>query len=328
MDNVKTSTATTDSPRVYPKRKRKQVSYFPSDTEESESEIKSEVEATSTPLAIKAAKVSNTAIAIPKRAITKPVPKKAVFPFNSLPPELKNKIYFTALASEYIALVSKLRQCRHVVGLGDTETFQSFRRWRRGRYGWYAPVPATTPIIRPSLVPNMLAVNRQMFAEAQPILYGANVFAFEDTKTLHTFCANIGPKNCAALRELSVKHWGQTAARRAMNYPAFCALASAVNLTRLSLDCDVSYGSASPRNKARQFHRDGFLWLEAVGRAKGHRDAAVDLIDLGIENVDEWKNINDWDGHGNGRKSDEAKLIELPKVVVDFRTELRMLLEA
>ncbi|KAL8951797.1 MAG: hypothetical protein Q9222_002246 [Ikaeria aurantiellina] len=267
--------ADTEVVRTYPKRKRARISYYISDSEESEDEGKDP-------------KIHSVQISSPP-VIEKPLPETRIFPFKSLPAELKNEVYRHALSSEYeIMLVSKIRQYRRVVTLGETDNFQSFRR-RRNRWGgmpFGAPNP--TQVCRPSLVPNLLVMNREIYAETQPILYGANTFALEDTITLLNFAAGIGRRNCETLRELSLKHYGDSATRKAMNHPAFSMLASAVNLTRLNLDCTVGWGygiSTLGPSIATQFYRDAHHWLDAVGCAKGQRDAAVDIIFLGEENV-------------------------------------------
>ncbi|KAL8754809.1 MAG: hypothetical protein Q9199_004080 [Rusavskia elegans] len=240
----------------------------------------------------------------------------------SLPSEVKNMIYNYALTSECeIPLVSRSKGYRHTIGLGDTDSFQSFRR--RAYHAWdgaYIPRrDATIPIIRPSFAPTIIALNREIHAQAQPILYGANAFALEDPKALLAFCANIGPKNCAYLQEVSLKHWGNTVVRRAMCHPAFAMLASAVNLKCLNLDCCIYWGAGS--GTARQFFRDGHNWLEAVGTKEGRRDAAVDLIQLGMQHIARPRvGVMSTD-----HTTDEEKL---EKMTDAFQAELRRLLKA
>lgn len=130
----------------------------------------------------------------------------------------------------------------------------------------------------PVLTPNVLLLNRTIYAETQPILYAGNTFAVEDTTAMHAFLATIGPKNRATLTDLTVKGWGYTKAHKALNHPAFTLLAGAVNLTRLHIDCQILWGG--PNRIAKQLYRDGFHWLEAVGATKGRVDAAIDLIEI------------------------------------------------
>ena len=60
-------------------------------------------------------------------------------------------------------------------------------------------------------------------------------------------------------------------------------MASAINLTRLHLDCLV-HPWGGQQHMARKFFSDAHHWLEAVGSARGRRDAAVDIVDLGQQN--------------------------------------------
>ena len=112
----------------------------------------------------------------------------------------------------------------------------------RGRFWPSVPTSTETPSRLASFIPKLLVLNHQIYAEAQPILYGHNSFAIEDTAALHAFCANIGPKNCASIREIRIKGWGQSKVYKAMNHPAFTILANAVNLERLYIDCQIHYG--------------------------------------------------------------------------------------
>ena len=241
----------------------------------------------------------------------------------SLPAEIKNMIYKYALTSEYeIPLVFKLKGYRHTVTLGDPTTFQNFRRspFRDDFDGpsccRYVPLARVS---RPSFAPSIIALNHETHAQAQPILYGANAFALEDPKALLAFCANIGPKNCTMLQEVSLKHFGNTVVRRALCYPAFAALANAVNLQILSLDCNIRRGELILT--ARQFFRDGHNWLEAVGAKEGRRDAAVERIQLGMKHIDRPR-------HGVPDADDATKKEQLEKMTTIFKKELRRLLKA
>ncbi|KAL9033348.1 MAG: hypothetical protein Q9180_005992, partial [Flavoplaca navasiana] len=305
--------------RILPKRARKETSYYPSESgseneAEDDEEYNSEEE---TSLLSKKPKPS-AADDAPKF-----LPKKKIFPFMSLPAEIKNIIYEYALTSEYeIPLVFKLKGYRHTVTLGDPTTFQDFRRraYREDFDGpsccrYYPPARVS----RPSLAPSVLALNHETHMQAQSILYSYNAFALEDPKALLAFCANIGPKNCAMLQEVNLKHFGKTVVRRALCYPAFTALANAVNLQILNLDCSIR--GCDPILTARQFFRDGHNWLEAVGAKEGRRDAAVDRIELGPQNVSRSRyGVPSMDDLTDEQKSERVTTI--------FQTELRRLLKA
>ncbi|KAL8685318.1 MAG: hypothetical protein Q9224_005864 [Gallowayella concinna] len=290
ISNEKTQPVHTVPARVLPKRKRKETSYYPSDSEFSDPEaFASDIDHNDMPI-IKKAKVAATTV------ITRPLPKKKIFPFLSLPPELKNKIYDYALVCENeLDLISSIISLRRVVRLGDTEIVQIN--------------PWSIVYRQPSLRANLLLLNKQMHAETQPILYGANRFALEEMKTLHTFCSQIGPKNCASLQQLSIKSSGSI---KYANYAAFATLASAVNLTRLDIDCEVYQNSHPGKKLARGFYREAHLWLEAVGTAKGRRDAAVELLNVDLHHP-EYSCLS-------------LEAAAKAEIIIGFRKELRVLL--
>lgn len=96
-----------------------------------------------------------------------------------------------------------------------------------------------------------------------------------------------GTKNCATLTNLEIRGWGYTKAHKAMNFPAFTLLTSAVNLESLCIDCRIHWDG--PKGVARQIYRDGHHYLEAVGAAKGQYDAAIDIIDFRPANFDTYR---------------------------------------
>ena len=99
------------------------------------------------------------------------------------------------------------------------------------------------------------------------------MFTVDDTATLHAFCAQIGPKNCESLKYLEIEEWFQSL----IAYAAFTVMASVINLACLDLTCTV-YPRIATKEAARVFYRDCHPWLEAVGRVRGQKDAAVDLV--------------------------------------------------
>jgi hypothetical protein len=189
-----------------------------------------------------------------------------------------------------VFLASKLKRYRRTVRrvLPGSLTTNDYGGYRR--YGHGLPLrPASdsdsdsAAITLRAFIPNLLALNHQIYDEAQPILYRSNAFVLEDTTALHNFLANIGPRNAAALAEVTIKGWGYSKMHKALNHPAFTLLVSAVNLRRLHLDCRISWYS-SPQRIAMQVYRDAFHWLEAVGSATGRWDAALDVIEVMQDN--------------------------------------------
>lgn len=186
----------------------------------------------------------------------------------------------------------------------------------RGRSGYGSgsqSLEASANTTLPTLVPNILLLNQATYAEAQPILYAGNTFAVEDTMAMHAFLAIIGPKNRATITDLTVRGWGYTKAHKALNHPAFTLLADAVNLKRLHLDCEISWGG--PKRIAKQLYRDAFHWLEAMGTGKGAFDAAVDIIEMPPYYLN--RTIY---GHMHGSQQSLGGGVE------DFRAELRKMM--
>ena len=242
-------------------------------------------------LAIWGLPASNVLVQKPKTASAKPtlstpLPKRKIFPFASLPAELKNAIYIYALTdANSVFLVSKRKQHRRTVKRDTPHALltSSCGYYHRGRFMHPRPAESDATSTLRTLVPNLLLVNRQIYSEAQPILYGQNAFALEDTMALHAFLANIGPRNVAALADVTIKGWGYTKAHKALNYPALTLLAGAVDLKRLKIDCRISWYTC-PKKIAMQVYREAFHWLKAIGVAKRKRDAALEVIEIREEN--------------------------------------------
>ena len=245
----------------------------------------------------------------------------------SLPAELKNQIYALALTTEDgIFLISKTKRYRRTVQRSDRKVQPLVKQgsgYRSSRlpfsYRIKTPeVEARTDMTRRTLVPKILLLNKAIYAETQPILYASNTFAVEDTTAMHAFLATIGPKNRATITDLTLKGMGYSKAHKALNHPAFTMLAGAVNLTRLYIDCQFSWGT-DPRRKARQLYRECFHWLEAMGVEHGRFDAAVDIIEVADRNwINPWANIQQ-----TPNLDPEPNLEEKMKT---FRAELRKLL--
>ncbi|KAK4695212.1 hypothetical protein P7C71_g2499, partial [Lecanoromycetidae sp. Uapishka_2] len=301
--------------RSQPKRKRAEVSYYESSSGESDGEM-SEGSDAGPPSKKK-----------PRRNLkvvsNRPLPKKKIFPFMSLPAELKNRIYEIALTDPNgVFFVSKTKHYRRIVEREIYRMDVSSRRQSINRNRWLnRPSQTSQSSASPSadaepasLVPKILLLNHEIYAQAQPILYASNTYAAEDTMALHAFLANIGTKNRATLSHVVIKGWGYTKAHKALNHPAFTLLADAVNLRRLHIDCRVGW-SSGPIGHARQLYRDGFHWLEAFGVAKGQFDAAVGIIEV------EDSNLERYYGPTEEKPSKEERL-------EDFKAELRKLLRS
>lgn len=216
----------------------------------------------------------------------KPLPKKKIFPFDRLPAEIKNQIYELVLISpDPIFLVSKTKALRRTIvrEIMTDENASGARRRACGvrSYWWRVQAPltngASTPAKLMPMVPNLMLLSKQVYAETQPLLYSANDFILEDTTALHTFLASIGHDNVATLKDLTLNGWGHTKAHKAMNFPALTLLGGATKLERIEFNCGVHYGGAS--QIATQLYRDGHLWFEARGLA------AVDVMSFSKDHL-------------------------------------------
>lgn len=295
----------------YSKRKRPQISYYEDYSEDSDWYESHDSTAESRPN-----KKSKRA---PKSS--RPLPKRKIFPFLSLPAELRNAIYALALTEENgIYLVSKTKNYRRVVELAPSNQQPCSNYptiWqRRGYVGFSSPEEKETPQAVPNLAIALLATNRQIYSEALPILY-SNRFMLKDTTALHAFMANLNLKTRSLLETISILSWGRTQSHKALNHPGLTMLTEAVNLKRLHFNIRIA-GRGEPRRVARQIYRDGFHWLEAVGSAKGKKDAAVELIEVLEGN---WQR-NSWTTRREGPEGRGPQ-----HNLGAFRDELRKLLE-
>ena len=102
---------------------------------------------------------------------------------------------------------------------------------------------------------------------------------------------------------------------KTMNIAALTLLSTCTNIEFLSFDCDIGY-LRQPAALARQFYRDGHYFLEAIGNARGQRDAAVDVLELSDSTFDQ----------SNVYWRSEAEHTDVEKLKERFRTELRELL--
>ncbi|KAK3622651.1 hypothetical protein LTR56_014307 [Elasticomyces elasticus] len=295
---------------VLAKRKRAQVSYLDEDDEldelleirerfadvvDDESDDDLSFGSHKDPQAIKKRKAAKRAKKSP--GITKSKKNEKTFPFERLPPELRDQIYELALTDENgITLVAKTNQYRRTVKRGTITENGGYGR-RRRRY-WQQPSQsqsqATQPAATRALCPALLAVSKQLHAEGVNYLYQQEI-VLEDTYALHSFLATIG-SNRSRLTDLTVKTWGSGGTHKAMNFCSFTLLGNCTNLQTLFLDCSIGW-QRNPKGLARQLYRDGVYFFEQFGAANGAKDAAVDILELNDTNFDSgrgyWRRRND-----------------------------------
>lgn len=223
--------------------------------------------------------------------------KKDIFPFLDLPPELRNTIYeYTLTDPDGMNIISKVQGHRRVVKRGSIEK-TTYRGWRHHHRQVETKRDGSG---RPPLRPVLLGVNRQINKEAATMLYGQTLH-FEDTVALYHFLAQIGHANRLLVENVVLHAWGLSGAQQNMNHPAFTMLAEAKSLQQLSIDCDIYYGYSTGvremKKVASKLFRGAHPWFEAVGAARGSKDAALEILDLDGSNF----------GRVNTRDEDVAK---------------------
>lgn len=233
------------------------------------------------------------------------------FPFMSLPTELRNYIYELALHDDSgMTLVSKTKSYKRTVA----------RRQIRNKLLFYGGgLRKASPADEPKrLIPNLLAVNKQIYYEAIGYLYMQPIIV-EDTYTLHNFLATIGSHR-SRVTHIIIRGYGcGKGTHKAMNFCAFTLLAACVNLRTIFLDCKIGW-VRPPKNLAQQIYRDAHYFLNEFGLANGRRDAGVDILQLKECNFDR----DDYPGWYRRMKKDQVP--EREEFKREFQTELRKLL--
>lgn len=231
---------------------------------------------------------------------SKPLPKRKIFPFLKLPAEIRNVIYGYCLADPRgVYLVSTTKDRRRTVkratsyymeqvyyqqqyGLRQHEgRRRSEHWWRYLQAGTAEPDNELKDFLTKwiSLVPSLLATNKQICKEGRDILYG-NEFKLDNTMALHSFMVDISPRTASLLTHVTLRSWDMgRGVHKAYNHACFSMLMSATNIQELTIEGPISY-RYNPKGIASQLYRDGFPWLEAVGIAKGRVDAAVGLVQI------------------------------------------------
>ncbi|CAK1364700.1 unnamed protein product [Cercospora beticola] len=277
-------------------------------------------------------RTSKTKRAKVARAFAKPRKDKKVKPFRflDLSAELRNRIYeFALVEPSELTLVARTKNYRRGIVRGAIDVAETSRhygkKYRYRYYDWRIEGHDKDESEEPknderSLVPNLLAVNRQIREEASSYLYKQELI-LEDTNALHIFLACIGPSNRELLTDVTIRGWGVgRGTMKGYNFSALTMLQGCTNLQSLRFECSLDryLDSAS---LARQIYRDGVFFLEAIGDAQGRYDAAVDVVQLGDWHFDPSKR-NGWYGKNTG----ESAEVITQKRRSEFEAELRRLL--
>lgn len=168
------------------------------------------------------------------------------------------------------------------------------------------------PNIAPStMVPSLLAVNKQIFEEASSYLY-SNEFVFIDTLALYTFLLMLGPTGIQRLKKVRLFNWNNGRGAKAYGSACFALLVPAVNISDFSMDTGTAW-YRSTATAAQRFYRDAYPWMEAVGRANGKPDAVVDALHVDYKEYDE-------------TRRGTAQVTTSEKKTKEFKVQLRKLL--
>ncbi|KAI4728971.1 hypothetical protein E4T49_03200 [Aureobasidium sp. EXF-10728] len=220
------------------------------------------------------------------------------FPFLSLPNELRNKIYLLALEDpDGMTLKEGWRAYRRVPQRGQFYSNNTKDRYEElANLNFGRCVDSQGPDLQNqavcTLVPSLLAVSKQIYAEAAVILY-AQPLHFENTTALHSFLAPLSSQTASLIRNITIHAyvtWGR-GIRKAMNVSALTLLRSCSNLQKLRIEAfdDYqhwgSYGRARPSAQeagkregsriAQQVYREAAFWLDTI-----NADKALQILDL------------------------------------------------
>ena len=121
-------------------------------------------------------------------------------------------------------------------------------------------------------------------------IFYAHTVKLESTTTLLDFLLQT-PSVRPLLRSLELKAYIKTSSRNALHL-----LAEAKNITRLRINSGV-FAEGDPGKGAKVFYADAYKFLEAIGTARGNKDAGVDVLEFGKQALtfkDEKKNVRPW----------------------------------
>ncbi|KAG9662069.1 hypothetical protein KCU95_g7347, partial [Aureobasidium melanogenum] len=229
----------------------------------------------------------------PKRA-RKEKPVK-VFPFLSLPSELRNKIYSLALEDpDGMVLHEGWRAHRRVPKRCQYHNCEDKERYAGIGNLVYSDESYHNQGGQASctLVPSLLAVSKQIYAEAAAILYSQPLH-FVNTTALHSFLAPLSNQTGSLVRNITIhnyENWGR-GVRKAMNVSAMTLLRTCSNLETLRIEGFANYywhyrhwgnkpntqkaGRIEGMSIAQQIYRDAAFWLDIIGAEK-----ALQVLDL------------------------------------------------
>ncbi|KAF2444934.1 hypothetical protein P171DRAFT_443870 [Karstenula rhodostoma CBS 690.94] len=246
----------------YPKRKRAEVHYDYEDAGDTDNDSELEY------------------VPVKRARNTRPLPKHKIFPFMSLPAELRNRIYEECIPSptklperydgnrEGIWLRFKKRSYKRSIGYVPLIEEDELDRIQHG--GIFARPALRLPTGRGhgnrggnrggndhdnseseseelkagpiTFGFNILATSKKMYDEAAPMIY-AQPLVFTDVDGLFAFAAKLSPRTAKLIRSIEIRSWTPTRSRKSKGYNAIAMLAAkgVTNLTSLFINCYMGY---------------------------------------------------------------------------------------
>jgi hypothetical protein len=213
------------------------------------------------------------------------------FPFLSLPSELRNRIYFLALEDpDGMVMDEGWRAHRRVP---KRSQYDSSNKNRYPGVENLSHSPRCYPTSKWSsphtLSPSLLAVSKQIYAEAAAILYSQPLH-FTCATALHSFLAPLSNETASLIHSMSLQAYEtyNRGVRRAMVVSALTLLPKCTNLKTMRLEAFDHYfhngtnwptpqkaGKFEGQGIARQLYRDAAFWFDAVGAEK-----ALQVLDV------------------------------------------------
>ncbi|KAK5154045.1 hypothetical protein LTR04_006097 [Oleoguttula sp. CCFEE 6159] len=191
------------------------------------------------------------------------------FPFQRLPQELRHMIFRLVIEPDegVVQLDGKRATRKSVFASAYGSKFRLSVLSISKEVSWDNPS-------RKSNNPTDYDCFHQIRDEALPILNDLK-FSFDSTTTLLTFLAQIGDDMRSRLRNIRVKTYAKASSSNALHF-----LADSKDLQKLHFETGVS-SDATPEKAAKAFRAEAYRFLEAIGAAKGDKDAGVDILSFG-----------------------------------------------
>jgi hypothetical protein len=221
---------------------------------------------------------------------------------RSLPAELRNQIYDLCLCDPDGVHIRSYqgRYRRMAVHCAPAQCKAQYG----GRSWWGRQAQPDDPNAtkkRYDLAPKLLAVSKQIYAEAAGMFYKQNFF-IADTYALQAWLLRMGPTGAAKLHNLTIVSWSENRSHKSpVNLPAFTLLRDATSLEKVHIKAQMGWFSSGRRYNQHppddekgdaeratligtKVYRDCFPWLEVLVR-KGGLKAMEDVLDVGEANI-------------------------------------------